>query len=77
MDAAIPEVLKVLNQMKQQGKGITGMKIIGAGKLTKYIDESLQYVMGQSSVDCFSIGMTRSDEFKDIVKRLPAASVRG
>lgn len=77
MDAAVPEVLKVLNQMKQQGKGIVGMKIIGAGKLTKYIDESLQYVMDQRSVDCFSIGMTSTDQFKDIVKRLPTASVRG
>ena len=77
MDAAVPEVLKVLGQMKQQGKGVIGMKIIGAGKLSKKIDESLQYVMDQNSVDCFSVGMTSSHEFNDIVKRLPAASVRG
>ncbi len=77
MDGAVPEVLKVLDQMKQQGKGVIGMKIIGAGKLTDRIDESLQYVMGQHAVDCFSIGMTSSGEFNDIVKRIPAASVRG
>ena len=77
MDASVPEVLRVLNKMKQQGKGVIGMKIIGAGKLSGKIDESLQYVMGQSSVDCFSIGMTSPYQFKDIVKRIPAASVRG
>ena len=77
MDGAVPDVLQVLNQMKRQGKGVIGMKIIGAGKLTTKIDESLQYVMGQSSVDCFSIGMTSTYQFNDIVRRIPAASVRG
>ncbi|MGF1636993.1 MAG: aldo/keto reductase [Cyclobacteriaceae bacterium] len=77
MDAEVPVVEKVLKKMKSKGKGIIGMKILGAGRLRDKVDECLQYALGQDFVDCFTIGTESQDEFKDLIKRIPKASVRG
>lgn len=77
MDAEVPVVEKVLKKMKAQGKGIIGMKIFGAGRLRGQVDECLQYTLGQDFVDCFTIGQENAKEMNDLVKRMPAASVRG
>lgn len=77
MDAAPDKVLPVLREMKAAGKGVIGMKILGAGKLRDKQDQCLQYALAQDCVDCFTIGMESRDEFEDMVKRIPAASVRG
>lgn len=77
MDADPATVLGVLKEMKAKGKGIIGMKILGAGKLRDKADESLQFVLAQSVVDCFTIGSESREEMLDLVKKIPAASVRG
>ena len=76
MDAAPDKVLPVLREMKAAGKGVIGMKILGAGKLRDRQDQCLQYALAQDCVDCFTIGAESRDEFEDLVKRIPAASVR-
>ncbi|MBL8174733.1 MAG: aldo/keto reductase [Bryobacterales bacterium] len=70
-------VLEVLRQMKAAGKGIIGMKILGAGKLRHKPDECLQYVLAQNVVDCFTIGSESREELLDLTRKIPAASVRG
>ncbi|HEY3441265.1 MAG TPA: aldo/keto reductase [Paludibaculum sp.] len=77
MDAAPGEVIPVLKQMKAAGKGIIGMKIFGAGKLRAKPDECLQFALAQDVLDCFTIGSESSAEMLDIVRKMPAASVRG
>jgi aryl-alcohol dehydrogenase-like predicted oxidoreductase len=77
MDAAPGVVIPVLQQMKAAGKGIIGMKIFGAGKLRGKPDECLQYALSQSVLDCFTIGSESSAEMLDLVRKIPAASVRG
>ena len=77
MDADVATVTKVLKQMKQAGKGIIGMKVLGAGRLANKKDECLQYSLAKDFIDCFTIGQENSDEFDDLLKRIPAASVRG
>jgi 1-deoxyxylulose-5-phosphate synthase len=69
-------IVSVLRTMKQKGKGIIGMKIFGAGGLRKRVDEALQYALAQDALDCFTIGCETPHEFDDLVKRIPAASVR-
>ncbi|MHA4875006.1 hypothetical protein ACX0FC_16710, partial [Enterococcus faecium] len=56
MDASPEEVLAVLRQMKDSGKGIIGMKILGAGSLRNRADECLQYALSHTCIDCFTIG---------------------
>lgn len=77
MDAPPATVLGVLHQMKAAGKGVIGMKILGAGKLRNKADESLQFALSQDCVDCFTIGHESLAELKDMTRKIPAASVRG
>ena len=53
------------------------MKILGAGKLRNKADECLQFALAQNVVDCFTIGAESRQEMLDLVKKIPAASVRG
>ena len=62
--------------MKAKGKGVIGMKILGAGKLRNRVDESLQFALAQDCVDCFTIGAENQTEQKQLIQKIPAASVR-
>jgi 1-deoxyxylulose-5-phosphate synthase len=78
MDSDPATVLGVLKQMKAAGKGVIGMKILGAGRIRNRADESLQFVLAQKgAVDCFTIGSESRAEMEDLLRKVPAASVRG
>jgi 1-deoxyxylulose-5-phosphate synthase len=77
MDAEVPVVVKILQEMKSQGKGIIGMKIFGGGTLRDKVDEMLQYALAQEYLDSFTIGAENQDEFKQLARKIPEASVRG
>jgi aryl-alcohol dehydrogenase-like predicted oxidoreductase len=77
MDAEPETVAEVIKKMKEKGKGIIGMKVLGAGGLTDRIDECLQYQLAHDFIDSFTIGQENATEFQDLVKRMPEASVRG
>jgi aryl-alcohol dehydrogenase-like predicted oxidoreductase len=76
MDADPATVIQVLQKMKQNGKGVIGMKILGAGALRAKVDESLQFALAQQVLDCFTIGAQGPSELDDLLKRIPEASVR-
>lgn len=63
--------------MKAKGKGIIGMKVLGAGSLSDRVDECLQYQLAQDFIDSFTIGQENVKEFDDLLKRIPLASMRG
>jgi aryl-alcohol dehydrogenase-like predicted oxidoreductase len=77
MDADPNTVLGVLRQMKAAGKGVIGMKILGAGRLRDRAEESLQFVLAQNCVDAFTIGGEDRSELQDLLRKIPASSVRG
>jgi aryl-alcohol dehydrogenase-like predicted oxidoreductase len=77
MDADPATVISVLKQMKAAGKGVIGMKILGAGALRNRVDESLQFALSLDCVDCFTIGSESRAEMEDLLRKIPAASVRG
>jgi len=76
MDAEVSTVIKVLQRMHQQGKGVVGMKIFGGGWLRDRPDENLRFVLNLDCVDAFTIGLESQDEMRDLLKRIPAASVQ-
>lgn len=76
MDADPATVISVLREMKAAGKGIIGMKILGAGRLRNRVDECLQYALALDCVDCFTIGAESRAEMLDLVAKIPAASTR-
>jgi aryl-alcohol dehydrogenase-like predicted oxidoreductase len=77
MDAPVDQVLPVLSEMKRKGKGIIGMKILGAGQLRHRVDDSLQYALASPVLDAFTIGAANRAELEDLLARIPQASVRG
>jgi aryl-alcohol dehydrogenase-like predicted oxidoreductase len=77
MDADPRTVVSVLRQMKAAGKGVIGMKILGAGDLGHRVDEPLQYALALDCVDCFTIGVENRGQLQDLLQRIPAASTRG
>jgi hypothetical protein len=74
MDSDPDNVLSVLHQMKQAGKGVIGMKIFGAGRLVDRIDECLRFVLGQYCVDCFTVGIESKEQLDEILVRTPLNS---
>jgi aryl-alcohol dehydrogenase-like predicted oxidoreductase len=76
MDADPETVISVLRTMKQKGKGVIGMKILGAGRLRARADEALQYALAQDVLDAFTIGTESRDELQDLLTKIPAASMR-
>ncbi len=77
MDSDYDEVGSVLKEMKAKGKGVIGMKIFGAGRLSDRIDESLTFALNQNFLDCFTIGQESATQHVDLLKRIPDASTRG
>jgi hypothetical protein len=78
MDSDPRTVLSVLRQMKQAGKGVIGMKILGQGGLRHKVDESLQFALAHQPdyFDGFTIGSESRAEMEDLLRRIPAASTR-
>jgi 1-deoxyxylulose-5-phosphate synthase len=76
MDASPERVIPVLKEMKAKGKAVIGMKVFGAGDLMKRTDECLQFVLGLDCVDCFTIGCESLEQFRDVCRRIPEASLR-
>ena len=59
-DDTADEVAKTLRRARANGKAVVGMKIFGAGTLTRPEDReaSLRYVLGNGLVDAMTIGTT-------------------
>ena len=76
MDAPPHVVIPILKEMRAKGKGIIGMKILGQGDLRNVADNCLQWVLAQDVLDCFTIGAENITEMKDLLIKIPAASVR-
>jgi aryl-alcohol dehydrogenase-like predicted oxidoreductase len=73
-DSTAEEISKTLKLARANGKAIVGMKIFGAGKLTKpeQKDASLKYVIGNNLVDAMTIGMLNTEQVDDTIKRINA-----
>ena len=77
MDADAATVIETLQEMKRNGKGVIGMKILGQGDMRHRVDEMLAHALALDCVDCFTIGAEDRGELSDLVRRIPDASQRG
>ncbi len=73
MDAAPEEVIGVIRQMRSEGKGIVGMKILGQGAMRDRPSEAIRYALGSGVLDAFTIGAENQGEQNDLVQRIAAA----
>lgn len=76
MDAPPETVLPILAQMKANGKGIIGMKVLGEGSLVEdRHDEALRYALTKNAVHCFTIGCESLAEVRDNMARITKLAV--
>ena len=73
MDASPSTVTGVLREMRAEGKGIIGMKILGQGDMRNRPDEALRYALSLNMLDAFTIGAENKAEQNDLVRRIAAA----
>jgi aryl-alcohol dehydrogenase-like predicted oxidoreductase len=73
MDAAPDTVVSAIREMRAAGKGIVGMKIMGQGDLRHRQDEALNFALGLTLLDAFTIGAESQAEQEDLIRRIAAA----
>ena len=73
MDADPATVISVIKQMRTQGKGIIGMKILGQGDLRDKPAEAIRYALGTGVLDAFTIGAESKKEQDNLIQRVAAA----
>ncbi|MBB5327395.1 aldo/keto reductase [Tunturiibacter gelidoferens] len=73
MDADPATVISVIKQMRAQGKGIIGMKILGQGDLRDKPAEAIRYALGTGVLDAFTIGAESQKEQNNLIQRVAAA----
>ena len=73
MDADPETVTGVIKQMRTDGKGIIGMKILGQGDMRNRPSEAIRYALGTGVLDAFTIGAESQKEQNDLTHRIAAA----
>jgi aryl-alcohol dehydrogenase-like predicted oxidoreductase len=74
MDADTNTILPILAEMKANGKGIIGMKVLGEGQLTEHLDDALLFAVTKDAVHSFTIGCESRAEFLDNFERIAKVS---
>jgi 1-deoxyxylulose-5-phosphate synthase len=70
MDASPPQVIGVMEQMHAAGKGIYGMKVMGAGRLGEDPRRAIQFVLGLPCVDALVLGMMSREQVDENIALL-------
>ncbi|MGA2556568.1 MAG: aldo/keto reductase [Verrucomicrobiota bacterium] len=76
MDEEPGTVLPIVKQMKANGKGTIGIKVLGEGTLVDgQHNEALRYALAKDALNCFSIGCESYAEVLDNVRRIEKLAV--
>lgn len=73
MDSDPETVIGVIKQMRAQGKGVVGMKILGQGDLSDKPSEAIRYALGTGVLDAITIGAESRQQQNDLIHRIAAA----
>jgi aryl-alcohol dehydrogenase-like predicted oxidoreductase len=75
MDSDPPTVISVLRQIKEAGKGVIGMKIMGQGKLAHDVNRAVEHAVRLDCLDCFTIGFTQAKHLDEVVAKMPSLTL--
>ncbi|HEV2135684.1 MAG TPA: aldo/keto reductase [Terracidiphilus sp.] len=73
MDAKPDAVQEVIRQMRTQGKGIVGMKILGQGDLGDRPAQAVRWALGTGLLDAFTVGAKSQQQQNDLVNYIATA----
>jgi predicted aldo/keto reductase-like oxidoreductase len=73
MDSDPATVISILKQMKDQGKGIIGMKILGQGDLRDRPGEAIRFALGTGVLDAITVGAESKAEQDNLIQHIAAA----
>lgn len=77
MDKPEPkEVVKVIQQLHDSGKGVIGMKVIGNGEYSndsEKIDNTLRFILGLGTVDMMIVGFENTKQIDNYLERVEKA----
>ena len=68
MDGSPEKIADVLQQARNNGKGILGMKIFGEGRLTDQKEECIRFAQQRGVLDAMTIGFTAPDQIDEVLK---------
>jgi aryl-alcohol dehydrogenase-like predicted oxidoreductase len=68
----VPKITGTIGQVRKQGTGVVGMKIMGEGRFTspEQRDASLKFVMNLGTVDAVTIGYKSTAEIDEAIERI-------
>ena len=72
MDGAPEDIIPILQQAREAGKGVIGMKILGEGQHADEKQRCIEYAMNLDCIDVFTIGFLESTELDEIVALMDA-----
>ncbi len=73
MDADPATVIGLIRQMRSNGAGVVGMKILGQGDLRDKPAEAIRYALSTGVLDAMTIGAETQREQNNLVQRIAAA----
>ena len=78
-ESTVPGVMHEVRTMREKGRGIIGMKLIGNGDFTKAEDRerSIRFAMGCGLLDAVVIGFASPAEVDEAIRRINRALAEG
>ncbi len=73
MDADPDTVIGLIRQMRSNGAGVVGMKILGQGDLRDKPAEAIRFALGTGVLDAMTIGAETQREQNNLMERIAAA----
>lgn len=73
--ASVPEVVKHVKQVKEEGMGVISMKLIGNGNFTQHSDRqaAMRFAFRDAGIDCATVGFKSTQEIDEAIDNMNLA----
>ena len=72
---SVPEVVKHVKQVKEEGMGVISMKLIGNGNFTQHSDRqaAMRFAFQNAGIDCATVGFKSTHEIDEAIDNMNLA----
>jgi hypothetical protein len=73
--SSVEEVVQHIRQVKKEGMGVIGMKLVGNGAFTRSEDRraAMRFAFQNAAVDCATVGFKSTQEIDEAISNLNLA----